>query len=213
MIFKALFCAGGCSPTQAVSGGDWTLSAPLGQCGMAVGAGNFDPNSSGSTQEYITFDLAISTSRGTVSISGVSGSLVGVGGLAYGSSVAFQCRYLSSLTTSSGQFTVQDTSVQDATVGYGNLNSNFAINLYSDNGYSVPIVGSIYIGSQLYNSVSFGLSATLSSQMNFYVKSCSLKIGATNDIQIVNGNCYSKATVESVLHLNYFQTFIISEVI
>lgn len=170
---------------------------------MVVGAGNFDPNSSGSTQEYITFDLTISTSRGTVSISGVSGSLVGVGGLAYGSSVAFQCRYLSSLTTSSGQFTVQDTSVQDATIGYGNLNSNFAINLYSDNGYSVPISGSIYIGSQLYNSVSFGLAM---SQMNFYVKSCSLKIGATNDIQIVNGNCYSKATVELVLHLSYFSS-------
>ena len=100
------------------------------------------------------------------------------------------------MTTSSGQFTVQDTAVQDSTVGYGNLNANFAINLFSDNSYSVPIGSSVYIGSQLYNSVTFALAASLSADVNFYVKSCVLKIGATYDIQIVNGNCYSKARVK-----------------
>jgi len=43
----------------------------------------------------------------------------------------------------------------------------------------------------VYTAATFGLSA-LSSQIEFYVKDCALKV-TTNTIEIVKSNCYSKA--------------------
>jgi len=181
------FTDGGCNPT--LNNGQWTVNAGLGQCGMQVGSGMFDPNGTGATQ-HMTFDYTIAAARGVLAFSGTSG-LHGVVGLAIPASVEFQCRYASGVTLTSAQFEVKDTSVSDQTFAYGALDNNFSLKLFEDDTFSTERGSSIFIGSTVYTAATFGLTA-LSSHIEFFIESCALKV-TTNSIDIISSNCYSRA--------------------
>ena len=128
--------------------------------------------------------MQISTTRGHLTLSDISDTIVGVSGLAVGTSVGFQCRYPNGVTTTSEIFTVKDSLIVDQTFGYGSLDQNFGIKLFSNSDFSNAVNSDIFIGTTVFALASF--YTTLNQHLDFYIKNCHLKIDVT-PIKLISG--------------------------
>ena len=146
--------------------------------------------------------MKISTSRGHLTLSDVPDTIVGVNGLAVGTSVGFQCRYPNGVTTTSNIFTVKDSLVLDQTFAYGSLDQNFGIQLFSNSDFSNAVNSDIFIGTTVFASATF--YTTLNQHLDFYIKNCQLKIDVT-PIKLISGMRLLKINI--IFFINLIKNF------
>ena len=86
--------------------------------------------------------------------------LFGLNGPLTAASVNFQCRYDLNIHVESATFDLTSAKVHHGLAGYGTLDRAFALSVFTDSDFSVPVGNApVYIGSRLFTDIDFKTQA------------------------------------------------------
>lgn len=161
--------------------GKWSLSCPLGACGMTAVSQVID------NVEYLGFSFPVFVESGSRQIDGMDVFITGK----INAQVTYSCLYRSEVKVSSDEFSVISQQVSDKQTNYGTLEDGFEINLFTDEDMKNALTDTnVFVGQTIFVSVDWKVTS-LSDLAMFYVDQCEVAF-ADKALAVVDRNCYSE---------------------
>ena len=166
--------------------GKWSLSCPLGKCGMSVSTRVIN------RETHLVFAYSIFYGIETESVSVEVDAFDVYLHNPSTTSVKFECAYRTDVKVSSGALNVHAIDAAHKATKFGSLANGFSLNLFTDRSMNIPVqTENLYIGRSVYAAVDWQVSA-LSHLVNFYVDSCEIEFDDKKSLQIIENNCYAR---------------------